>query len=279
MATPMNRETDWGVPLPGDMVPDAERADTHLKRLPLGTLDAAKLFARAAPLMIDLGCGNGRATILSALARPQFDHLAVDVFSGAIRHAVRRANRRRLTNIRFAVADAGDIVRRLLTDRSVDEVHLYHPQPIYDLADAPKRLITPTFLMHVHRVLKPGGLFVIQTDHPAYWEYLQHVVPLFFEIKQQDDPWPDAPLGRTRREILARQLGLSIFRATCVPRGELDRAAAQKQADSLPLPRFDADRKLRQVEEQEQQRPLEDQYLSGAFEAGESNKKTPSRGA
>ena len=266
MASPMNRETDWGVPLPGNMVMDAERSDTHLKRLPLGTLDAAKLFGRTAPLMIDQGCGNGRATILSALARPEVDHLAVDVFSGAIRHAVRRANRRGLTNVRFAVADAADIVRRVLTDQSVDEVHLYHPQPIYDLADAPKRLITPSFLVHVHRVLKPGGVFVIQTDHPAYWEYLQHVVPLFFEMKEQHDPWPDAPEGRTRREALARQLGLPIFRANCMPLGELDRAAAQKQADGMPLPRFDADRRLRQVEERELERPLEDQYLSEAFE-------------
>ena len=258
MANENQHETDWGVPLPGDWVELAQRADTHLKRLPLGTLDAARLFGRVAPLMIDLGCGNGRATILSALARPEVDHLAVDVFSGAIRHAVRRANRRGLTNVRFAVADAGDIVRRLLTDRSVEEIHLYHPQPIYDLADAPKRLITPTFLVHVHRVLKPGGLFIIQTDHPAYWEYLQKVMPLFFEMKEETTPWPNAPEGRTRREILACQLGLPIFRATCVPRGELDRASAQKQADRLPLPRFDADRRLRQVDEQERERPVED---------------------
>src|SRR5262245_20745959 len=112
MSNDVVRETDWGAPLAGQMVPEALRADQHLKRLPLGTFDAEMLLGRPAPLMIDLGCGNGRATILSALARPEFDHLAVDVFSGAIRHAVRRANRRGLTNIRFAVADAGDIVRR-----------------------------------------------------------------------------------------------------------------------------------------------------------------------
>jgi tRNA (guanine-N7-)-methyltransferase len=254
----MERETDWGVPLAGEIVPPEQRSDTHLKRLPLGRFDAEAVFGRQAPLAVDLGCGNGRWAITSALARPEVDHLAIDVFPGAIRHAVRRANRRGVTNLRFAVADAGDVVRRLLGDQTVSEVHLYHPQPIYDLASVHKRLVTPSFLVHVHRVLKPDGLFVLQTDHPAYWEYLQRVVPLFFNVEDQAGPWPDAPEGRTRREILARQLDLPIFRALCRPQPDLDRTAALRDAEQLPLPRFDATRKLQQADEHEASLPLED---------------------
>jgi tRNA (guanine-N7-)-methyltransferase len=253
-----DRETDWGVPLPGDILPPESRTDTHLQRLPLGRFDTEKVFGRRATLAVDLGCGNGRWAITDALARPGVDHLAVDVFPGAIRHAVKRANRRGLTNVRFAVADAGDVVRRLLGDQSTQEVHLYHPQPIYDLAAAPKRLITPAFLVHVHRVLVPEGLFVLQTDHPAYWEYLRQVVPLFFVMDEQTGPWPDAPAGRTRREILARQLDLPIYRAQCRPRTDLNRETALQEAEHLPLPRFDATRKLKQVEEHEASMPLED---------------------
>ena len=252
------RETDWGIPLPGEILPLERRSDTHLKRLPLGRFDSEQVFGRAALLVVDLGCGNGRWAITSALARPGVDHLAVDVFPGAIRHAVKRANRRGLANVRFAVADAGDVVRRLLADQSVDEVHLYHPQPVYDLAAAPKRLITPSFLVHVHRVLVPGGLFVLQTDHPAYWEYLRKVVPCFFDMEEQTGPWPDAPEGRTRREILARKLDLPVCRALCRPKAGLDRATALKEAEHLPLPRIDATRKLKQVEEHEASMPLED---------------------
>jgi tRNA (guanine-N7-)-methyltransferase len=135
---------------------------------------------------------------------------------------------------------------------------MYHPQPIYDLASAPKRLITPTFLVHVHRVLVPGGLLVLQTDHPSYWEYLTQVVPLFFEMDEQSGPWPDAPAGRTRREILARQLELPIYRALCRPRHDLNRQDAIRAAEQLPLPRFDATRKFQQVEEHEASMPLED---------------------
>jgi len=251
------RETDWGLPLPGDLLPPERHSETHLIRLPLGRFDAAALFGRVNPLVVDLGCGNGRWTIIDALARPSVDHLAVDVFPGAIRHAVKRANRRGLTNVRFAVADAADVVRRL-ADHSTAEVHLYHPQPIYDLSAVHKRLITPPFLLQVHRILVTGGVFVLQTDHPAYWDYLRLVVPLFFTMDEQEGPWPDAPAGRTRREILARQLSLPVFRAICRPRGDLALAAALVEAEHLPLPRFDATRRLEQADEHEASMPLED---------------------
>lgn len=245
------RETDWGVPLPGELLPRTLWSDTHLKRLPLDHFDTAKVFGTSAPLVVDLGCGNGRFTIQSALQRPDYHHFAVDIFPGAIRHAVRRANRRGLTNVRFAVADSDDVVRRLLIDQSVAELHLYHPQPVYDLAQAHKRLVTPSFMVQVHRVLKADGLFVLQTDHPAYWEYLRKTVPLFFDVTEHPEPWPDAPLGRTRREILARQSNLPIFRMLCRPRSDINIAAAQEQANQLPLPRFDADRRLQQLDEKE----------------------------
>lgn len=249
--SPLELENDWGVPLPGPLVAGEQLADTHLARLPLGVLDATAVFGRQAPLIVDLGCGNGRSTILGAQEQPTANFLAIDQFPGAIRHAVRRANRRGLHHVRFAVADARDVVGRLLANQSVAEVHLYHPQPIYDLAQAPKRLLTPSFLLHIHRVLIGDGTFLLQTDHPAYWKYLRDVLPLFFTMHEEETAGIDIMQARSRREILARQLGLPIFRVRCFPHANLDRQAAQRQADQLPLPRFDADRRLQQLEEME----------------------------
>jgi len=53
-------------------------------------------------------------------------------------------------------------------------------------------------------------------------------------------PWPDAPEGRTRREIMARGMGLRIFRAWGRPRPELDEAARASLITELPAPDFDA---------------------------------------
>src|SRR5690349_16489559 len=194
-------EEDYGVPIPGAVLPKEQWARTAIKRLPPpGFLDWKEIFCREAPVVLDLGCGNGRFVISSALARPQLDHIGIDILPVVIRYATRRANQRGLTNVRFAVVDALQLLSRLVEPASVAEIHCYHPQPYFDPQQVHRRLITPEFLVLVHRSLVPGGLFYIQTDNPGYWQYLRQVLPVFFEFQERSGPWPDAPKGRTRRE-------------------------------------------------------------------------------
>jgi tRNA (guanine-N7-)-methyltransferase len=86
--------------------------------------------------------------------------------------------------------------------------------------------------------LQAGGLFIIQTDNPDYWAYIRRVLPVFFVFEEHPDPWPDAPEGRSRREILARSRGLRIFRALGRRRDDITRAEALALAESLPAPTF-----------------------------------------
>jgi tRNA (guanine-N7-)-methyltransferase len=239
MHTPGEIETEFGVPIPGRILPADRWTKTAIKRLPPeGPLDWASIFGREAPLVLELGCGNARYTLQSALARPEADHVAVDLLPVVIRYATRRANQRGISNARFIVKDAQTFVARYVATSRVAEVHLYHPQPYHDPRDVHLRLITPAFLRDLHRVLRPSGLFVIQTDNPDYWSYIQRVVPVFFEFGEQHGPWPDAPAGRSRREILARSRGLSIFRGEGHRRDELDPRDALALAAALPPPRF-----------------------------------------
>src|SRR3712207_9329186 len=80
MPQPGEIESEFGVPIPGRILPESEWARTAIKRLPPpGPLDWAAIFGRTAPVVLELGCGNGRFTLLSALARPETDHVAIDV--------------------------------------------------------------------------------------------------------------------------------------------------------------------------------------------------------
>jgi len=191
--------------------------------------------------VLDVGCGNGRFVLASALARPEIDHLGLDILPVVIRYATRRANQRGLGNVRFAVGGGEEFLEKYVAPATIAEIHVYHPQPYGDAQKIGRRLVTPRFLALVHRCLVPGGLFVIQTDNPAYWRYMVAVVSRFFEFHEQKGPWPDAPQGRTRREIMARRMGLRIFRAWGRPQPELDAAALAALAAGLPVPEFDAE--------------------------------------
>lgn len=239
MPQPGEFETEFGVPIPGLILPEAEWARTAIKRLPPpGPLNLPAIFGRTAPVVLELGCGNARYTLLSALARPEVDHLAVDVLPVVIRYATRRGNQRGLGNTRFIVKDAQTFVRSYLAEGSVSEVHLYHPQPYHDPRQAHLRLVTPRFLAGLHRALVPGGLFVVQTDNPDYWAYMTRVLLVFFDFREQAGPWPDAPEGRSRREILARSRGLVIFRGEGRRRDDVNRDEALALAGKLPAPTF-----------------------------------------
>ena len=57
-------EYEFGVAIPGRILPEAEGARTAIKRLPPpGPLDWAAIFGRKAPVVLELGCGNARYTI------------------------------------------------------------------------------------------------------------------------------------------------------------------------------------------------------------------------
>ena len=253
-AKPKTKEREFGVPVPGVILPEPQWSHTGIKKLPEeGPLDFPALFGRVAPLVLDLGCGNARSTLASAVWKPQFDHLAVDVLPVVIRYATRRANQRGLKNVRFAVIGGKELLEKYIAPGSIREIHVYHPQPYYDPADVHKRLITPEFLRLVHRSLEPEGLFVLQTDNPGYWKYIQKIAPYFFRFTHHRDRWPDSPKGRTRREIIALRQGLPIYRSSGWPKAGISPEEAQKMAESLPPPTFDADRHLQELDRLERQ--------------------------
>lgn len=215
-------------------------------------LDWRAIFGRAgAPRVLDLGCGNGRYLIGSAVWRPDFDHLGVDLLPLVIRYATRRANQRGLTNIRFAVVGARELLERYIEPGSVAEIHCYLPQPYHDPGQAHRRLLTPEFLALARRSLKLEGRLYFQTDHAGYWSYLRQVMTAFFELHEQPRPWPDAPKGRTRREIIALRRGLPVYRGWACPRPGIDAEAAMRLAHDLPRPVFGADHRSRALDRYE----------------------------
>jgi tRNA (guanine-N7-)-methyltransferase len=233
---------DSRVPFPGRVLPREQWSRT---RVGLGArglrFDWEVAFGRRARHVVDLGCGNGRWLIASGLARPDHDHLGIELVPPALRLASLRAGQRGLTNVKFAWGDATEFIVERCEPASLDEVHLYHPQPYYDRSKVDRRQLSPRTLLAIWRALAPGGTFVFQTDNPAYWDWARRNVPRLFEWREHRGPWPDLPEGRTLREIVARSQGLEIFRSESL-RLDLPDEEAQRRAAAVDEPDFDANK-------------------------------------
>lgn len=206
-----DREEELGVPFPGRVLTRDRWTSTEYPD-DGSPFDWDRVFGRNARRVVDLGCGTGRYLIGSAIARPDHDHLGIEVVERLVREASRSADRRGLANVRLATGDAATWISERLAEDSVDETHIYHPQPYFNPAEKGRRILTPDFLERLWRILRRDGLLVLQSDHPSYWRYLVEAASKYFDPSPVDGPWPDAPEGRTRREIVSRKKGMTVRR-------------------------------------------------------------------
>ena len=151
-----------------------------------------------------------------------------------------------------SVADGLKLVEKLLEPDSVAELHCYHPQPYHDPSKYEERLITPRFLAAVHRVLQPSGLLFLQTDSQAYWRYMKDIAEHFFDFRERIGKWPDAPKGRTRREILSLKRGNTIFRGCGTRKENLSKEQLMNLVGMLPTPTFHTEAHLRKIDFEEE---------------------------
>lgn len=129
--------------------------------------DLSTLFGRDAPRHLEIGCGDGTTLIALAQNHPGCDFLGCEVYRPGLGHLMQQLARLGLANVRLLAMDAREVLE-LLRDRSIDEIHVYFPDPWPKRRQRKRRLITPEFLHLANRVLSPGGRLHIATDCPDY---------------------------------------------------------------------------------------------------------------
>lgn len=177
-------------------------------------LDAVAVFGRSAPLVLDIGCGDGEATVALAVAEPGRDVLAVDVHTPGLAALLRRLEERHLTNVRVAEGDALIVLRDMV--RAVDEVRVLFPDPWPKTRHHKRRLVTRDFADLVASRLRPGGRLHVATDWPHYAEQVLAVVGACPQLDGGPVPRPDRPV--TRFERRARKEGRAVVDVVAVRR-------------------------------------------------------------
>lgn len=140
------------------------------------TGDPTEMFGREAPLVVEVGSGQGHAIVHAASTHPERDHIAVEVFRAGLARTMTNADNADARNLRLIEANAPEVLERYLPAGSVDEVWVFFPDPWAKTKHHKRRLVSAEFAAIVTRVLRPGGVLRLATDWEEYALHMRDVL-------------------------------------------------------------------------------------------------------
>ena len=175
----------------GRMTPSQEKAwedlgSRFLLELPRGhavtsisddaQLHPSEAFGREAPLVVEVGSGQGHAIVHAAEQHPERNFLAIEVFQAGLARTMIRAEWADVDNLRLLEANAPEVLERALPQGAVDELWVFFPDPWKKARHTKRRLISEDFVPVASRALRPGGVLRLATDWEHYALQMREVM-------------------------------------------------------------------------------------------------------
>ena len=180
-----------------------------------GTIDFDAAFGRHAPLSFEIGFGAGDALLARSAARPEWNHVGVEVHRPGIGRALILAEQRELSNLRVLSRDAVDILREQVAPHELDEVVIEFPDPWHKTRHNKRRLVQPEFAALLATRLRAGGQLLLATDWAPYAQHMREVLDAAAEFENLSTDggfMPRAVLRPlTRFEARGARLGHEVF--------------------------------------------------------------------
>jgi tRNA (guanine-N7-)-methyltransferase len=169
------QERAWSELAPRYLLP-VPRDIASTSVLPGATVEPAAVWGRTAPLVVEIGSGQGHAIVHAARATPERDFLAVEVFRAGLARTMLDADRAGLRNLRLAEANAPEVLEHLLPPASVAELWIFFPDPWHKSRHVKRRLVTAAFAEVAARAVAPGGMLRLATDWEEYAHRMRDVL-------------------------------------------------------------------------------------------------------
>jgi tRNA (guanine-N7-)-methyltransferase len=176
-------------------------------------LDAAAVFGRHAPLVVEIGFGMGQATAQIAALQPDVDFIGIEVHAPGVGALLQRIDEGRLNNLRLVQHDAVEVLQQMIAPTSLAAAHVFFPDPWHKKKHHKRRLIQPAFVSLLASRLASGGRLHCATDWQPYAEQMLAVLstePLLNNTCEAYAPRPDyRPL--TKFEQRGLNLGHGVW--------------------------------------------------------------------
>jgi tRNA (guanine-N7-)-methyltransferase len=124
------------------------------------------------PRILEIGFGMGETTAAIAQLRPEDDFLAIEVHLPGVGALLKRIGELGLTNLRLIRHDAVEVLEHMITEDSLDGIHIYFADPWHKKRHHKRRLIQQQFVELLASRIKPGGYLHLATDWHNYAEQM-----------------------------------------------------------------------------------------------------------
>lgn len=161
-------------------------------------LDLTASYGRDAPLVVEIGYGNGDTLVQLATSAEAINFLGIEVHEPGVGHCLIKARDAGISNLRLIAHDAVEVLQQQLPEHSVARLNLYFPDPWPKKRHHKRRILNPDFLTLVHSRLLPGGSLHIATDWANYAEAIDELFASVeqFELAERREHDGDRPLER-----------------------------------------------------------------------------------
>jgi len=172
-------------------------------------LDLPALFGRRAPVVFEIGFGNGETLVQQAVLHPEFDFIGVEVHRPGVGHCLLEIERQGVGNLRLIEHDAIEVLRNQIPAGALARINLYFPDPWPKKRHHKRRILQPAFLELAASRLEAGGELMIATDWAGYAEHVDEVIEgsSLFRVAERREHGGDAPLDRPTTKFEQRGLG------------------------------------------------------------------------
>ncbi|WP_225198744.1 tRNA (guanosine(46)-N(7))-methyltransferase TrmB [Gluconobacter oxydans] len=148
-------------------------------------------------VFLEIGFGGGEHAIGQSELNPDVGYIASEVFENGLCSLLSRLvpegeedTATPPPHFRIWAEDARLLLKDM-PDACLDRAYLMFPDPWPKARHAKRRFVHPENIRQMHRVLKPGAIWRVASDHPVYQEWVT-------EVMGQQDLFDAPPPARER---------------------------------------------------------------------------------
>ena len=132
-----------------------------------GMLDYNEIFGRDAPVILEIGFGNGKSLVNMAKNQPEKDFVGIEVHRPGVGSLINEAYSQGIKNLRVFHEDAIEVLAACIPDNSLTGFQLFFPDPWHKTRHNKRRIVKAEFIQVICNKLKPGATIHMATD----WEH------------------------------------------------------------------------------------------------------------